>query len=88
MRHTTPDVVASRAFQKNKTMLFDGYDASFFIERTPQGIVLEVDTTNEFGENSMRIPLTKKALKELSIMFKVACEEEFPNDDKGLDNYK
>lgn len=83
-----PDIVASRAFQKNKTMLFDGYDASFFIERTKEGIILEIDTTNEFGENSMRIPLTKKALEELATMFEVASREEFPNDDKGLDIYK
>jgi hypothetical protein len=83
-----PDIVASRVFQKNKTMLFDGYDASFFIERTKEGIIMEIDTTNEFGENSMRIPLTKSALKELAVMFEAACKEEFPNDDKGLDNYK
>jgi len=84
----SPDVVASRAFQKNKTMLFDGYDASFFIERTKNGIVLEVDTTNEFGETTVRIPLTKNALKELAVMFEVASREEFPHDDMGLDNYK
>jgi len=88
MNFKSPDVVASRAFQKNKTMLFDGHDASFFIERTPKGIILEVDTTNEFGENTLRIPLTKNALEELAVMFEVACREEFPNDDQGLDNYK
>jgi len=88
MIYNPPDVVASRAFQKNKTMLFNGHDASFFIERTKGGIILEIDTTNKFGENTMRIPLTKKALEELAVMFEVACREEFPNDDKGLDNYK
>jgi hypothetical protein len=80
-----PDIVASRGFQKNKTALFNGFEASFFIERTKEGIVLEIDTNNEFGETSQRIPLTKNALKELSIMFKEACKEKFFCEMNGLD---
>ena len=88
MIYTPADIVASRGFQKNKTLLFNGFEASFFVERTKGGIILEIDTNSEFGENSQRIPLTKSALKELAVMFEVASREEFPNDDKGLDNYK
>jgi hypothetical protein len=79
------DIPASRGFMN------DSQEAGFFIDRTKNGIILEIDLHNRIdsgkhdGEVSLRIPLTKAALKELAIMFQVASEEEYPNDTKGLD---
>jgi hypothetical protein len=82
---SSPDIVASRSFQKEKASLFDGFEAGFFIERTDKGIILEIETSNKLSENSQRIPLTKNALKELAVMFQAASEEDYPQENMGLD---
>jgi hypothetical protein len=75
------DITASRGFTDANGEL------SFFIKRTDAGIVLEIDNTNQNGEIALNFCISKSVLKELEIMFRAAQDEEYPNADKGFDNY-